>query len=100
MKKGTIILLGAFAITLASCGGTADYKPSAEAMCKCMEEKDAEPKGEYDLGRDVDYASCVLDVILENRVDINNEEFGKVLKEECPDLTDLHKTYMETSSEE
>jgi hypothetical protein len=82
----------------ASCGGSVDYAPSAEKMCTCMEEKGAEEKGDFDLGPEADYASCVLDVTISESVDLNTEEFTKQLEKDCPDLVDLHKNYMESSN--
>lgn len=95
MKK---LFIGASLLFIAAaCGGSVDYKPSAKAMCECMEKANAEEKGEYDLGPEVDYASCVLDVTIDQSVDLNTEEFTKQLESDCPDLVDLHKDYMETT---
>lgn len=82
---------------VASCGGSVDYKPSAKAMCDCMEKANAEEKGEFDLGPEVDYASCVLDVTIDEGVDLNTEEFAKQLEKDCPELVDLQKDYMESN---
>lgn len=97
MKNVKKLFVGAFAVTLmASCGGSTDYKPAAKAMCDCMEEKGAEEKGDFDLGPEVDYASCALDVTISESVDLNTKEFTKQLEKDCPDLVDLHKDYMES----
>ncbi len=99
MKKIVLGIFGAAALALTSCGGAVDYSGAADAMCKCMAEKDAEEKGEFDLGRDVDYSFCALDVIIEHSVDITEEGFGTALNEKCSDLNDLHKEYISTSAE-
>lgn len=73
-------MVGAFAVALiSSCGGSVDYKPAAKAMCDCMEEKGNKPEEEFDLGPEVDYASCALDVVLSEGVDINTDDFTKQL---------------------
>lgn len=95
MKK---LFIGAGLLFMASaCGGSVDYKPAAKAMCECMEKANAEEKGEYDLGPEVDYASCVLDVTIDEGVDLNTEKFAKQLEADCPDLVDLQKDYMDTN---
>jgi hypothetical protein len=97
MKMKKIALVIGIAAVLTSCGGT-DYKPSANAMCKCMSDKEVNGTGSS-LGQGVDYASCVLDVMLEERVDIMKQEFGDALNDVCPNLTELHKDYMKTASD-
>tara|TARA_B100000508_G_scaffold141026_1_gene145235 strand:+ start:7974 stop:8192 length:219 start_codon:yes stop_codon:yes gene_type:complete len=67
---------------------------AAKAMCDCMDEKAAEEKGDIDLGPEVDYASCALEVTISESVDLNTEDFTKQLEKDCPDLVDLHKDYM------
>lgn len=99
MKKTVLGIFGAAALTLTSCGGAVDYSGAAESMCKCMTEKDAEEKGEFDLGRDVDYSFCALDVTIEHSVDITEEGFGTALNEKCADLNDLHKEYLSSSAQ-
>lgn len=65
MKNVKNLFIGAFAVALvSSCGGSVDYKPAAKAMCECMEEKGEKPEEEFDLGPEVDYASCALDVTI------------------------------------
>jgi hypothetical protein len=64
-----------------------------------MTEKDAEPEGDFDLGRDVDYSFCALDVTIEHSVDLTQEGFATALNEKCADLNDLHKEYVATSAE-
>lgn len=93
MKK--VVVGFSLLAVLASCGGV-DYKPSADGMCKCMSDKVVNETGSS-LGQGVDYASCVLDVMLEERVDIMKEEFGDVLNETCPELAQMHKDYLETA---
>ena len=90
MKKYFIIPVAG--VLLASCGST-DYKPAAEAMCKCMEEKAKEEQNEL-LGKDFDYTACAIDVMLETRTDINNKSFGDALALECEDLKGLHDEYL------
>ncbi len=99
MKNLRNVFVGAFVLSIAAaCGGSVDYKPSADKMCSCMEEKAAEEKGDFDLGPEVDYASCVLDVILSEGEDLNTDEFTKQLEKDCPDLVALHKDYMDSSN--
>ena len=95
MKNVNNLFMGVALISLAaSCGGSVDYAPSSKAMCECMEEKAAEEKGEYDLGPEVDYASCVFDVTISEGVDLNTKDFTKQLEKDCPDIVDLHKDYL------
>lgn len=96
MKNVKNLLVGAFAVALiSSCGGgSVDYKPAAKAMCECMKEKGEKSEGDLDLGPEVDYASCALDVTIDEGVDLNTEEFTKQLESDCPELVDLHKDYM------
>ena len=96
MKK---LFIGASLLFIAAaCGGSVDYKASAKAMCECMEKANAEEKGEFDLGPEVDYASCVLDVTIDEGVDLNTEKFTEQLEKDCPELVDLQKDYMDTNN--
>lgn len=98
MKRNVIVVLGMSLLFMTSSGST-DYSPAAESMCKCMEEKNAEEKGEYDLGPEVDYNFCALDVTIEHSIDVTDAGFGTALEEKCADLKDLHADYLKTSAE-
>lgn len=96
MKNFGKVFVGGLLLTTAiSCSGP-DYGPSADAMCECMAEKDAEREPDAFLGADFDYASCAFDVILSTRTDINNADFGKVLDEKCSQYSALHADYLKT----
>ena len=82
---------------IVSCSASApDYGPAADAMCECMEEKDAERGDDSLIGANLDYALCAFDVILDTGTDINNADFGKALAEKCDKYNELHDEYLKT----
>jgi|GEM_PF-3002803 len=99
MKKIVVGFFGITSLALTSCEGTVDYAGAAESMCKCMTEKDAEPGGDVDLGRDLDYSFCALDVTIEHTLDVTQEGFAAALNEKCADLNDLHKEYLASAGQ-
>lgn len=94
MKKVTKILLMAITAGFLSSCGAVDYTKPANAMCECMQEKEAERDPDAIFGEDFEYANCAFDVMLATRTDINNEQFGEALKASCEQYANMHADYL------
>ncbi len=105
--KTTLLSFAAVGFLLMSCGGPgkAEFDTAAEKICDCMSKKAAENEAAAaadTLGlnidmTDLDYSLCALDVALD--VDPFDEQMGKSIDEKCPDLSETHKKYVESSKQ-
>lgn len=101
MKKITLIVSVSI-LGLISCEdsqtGSQDLNKQVDRICNCMDNKTKEREKEESIlplesFLEVDYASCALDIILEEGADPTSKEFANNVGEKCPNLKEVAMNY-------
>ena len=99
MKKNLFIAIVTIGM-MTSCGGTSkeDMKSTADKICSCMSDKDA---NRGDVSEDVmaanvksEFNDCAMDA-LNGGVDITSADFKNIMGENCGNLKDVYNAYLE-----